>query len=373
MNETANQTANQTADILVIGAGMAGVGAAARLAPSARVVVLEMEDRPAYHTTGRSAATFILNYGNAVLRAMNAASAPVLRSGGDLAERGFLSPRGVLQVEEPGQGAEFEAYTAGAEGLEILTPEEVLRHFPIYRPDMVVRGALEPDASDIDVDALLQAFLRRLRAHGGEVVAKAEVTALTRTGGTWQAETKAGTFEAPVVVNAAGAWGDVVAARAGIAPVGLQPMRRTVAVLPVEADTRAWTLTASVAETWYAKPDGGRLWVSPADEDPMDPHDAYPDDMVLAEGLDRFEKATTMAVTRVERSWAGLRTFAPDRTPVNGFEPGAEGFYWLVGQGGYGIQTAPAMSQLAADAILGQAPALSPQVVAALSPGRFRH
>lgn len=362
----------ETADILVIGAGMAGAGAAARLAPHARVVVLEMEDRPAYHTTGRSAATFILNYGNDVLRALNRASEATLRTGGDLAETGFLSPRGVLQVEEPGQDAAFDAYTAGAQGLEILGPDDVLGLFPIYRKEMVVRGALEPDASDIDVDGLLQAYLRQLRAHGGQIVPKAEVTALSRAGEVWRAETKAGMFEAPVIVNASGAWGDRVAALAGIAPVGLTPCRRTVAVIPAPEDTRNWALTASVAETWYAKPDAGRLWVSPADEDPMEPHDAYPDDMVMAEGLHRFEQATTVEVTRVERSWAGLRTFAPDRTPVNGFEPGTDGFYWLVGQGGYGIQTAPAMSQLAADSILGHKPSLSEDTIAALSPARFR-
>ena len=364
----------KTTDILVIGAGMAGCSAAARLAPHARVTVLEMEDRPAYHTTGRSAATFILNYGNDVLRALNAASEDVLRSGGDLADHGFLSPRGVLQVEETGQSAQFQAYTSGAKGLEILTADEVIRHFPIYRPDRVVRGALEPNASDIDVDALLQACIRALRAAGGQIVPNAQVTALRQIGSAdapvWQATTSAGTFEAPVIVNAAGAWGDVIANLAGLAPVGLTPMRRTVAVLPVPQDTRDWTLTAAVAETWYAKPDGGRLWVSPADEDPMEPHDAYPDDMVLAEGLHRFEQSTTMQVTRVERSWAGLRTFAPDRTPVNGFDA-APGFYWLVGQGGYGIQTAPAMSRLAADQILGHAPQVSADVVAALSPARF--
>lgn len=359
-------------DILVIGAGMAGIGAAARLAPDAQVTVLEMEDRPAYHTTGRSAATFILNYGNAVLRALNAASEAVLRTGADLAGRGFLDPRGVLQVEEPGMEEAFEDYVHGATGLEIIGSEEVCRLFPPYRPDRAVRGALEPNASDIDVDGLLQAFIRTLRANSGQIVPRAEVTTLVRDGGVWRLETRAGRFEAPVVVNAAGAWGDVIAGRAGLSPVGLTPMRRTVAVLPTEQDTRNWTLTATVAESWYAKPDAGRLWVSPADEDPVDPHDAYPDDMVLAEGLDRFTRSTTWELTRVERSWAGLRTFVPDRTPVNGFDPDAEGFFWLVGQGGYGIQTAPAMSQLAADLVLGRPTPLPSETITALSPARFR-
>lgn len=361
-----------TPDIIVIGAGMAGIGAAARIAPHARVAVLEMEDRPAYHTTGRSAATFILNYGNSVLRALNAASEDVLRTGGDLSEHGFLSPRGVLQVQEPGMEDAFDAYLAGATGLEIVGSEDVCRLFPPYRPDRAIKGALEPDAADIDVDALLQAFIRTLRANNGQIIPKAEVTSLDRRGRVWRLGTKAGRFEAPIVINAAGAWGDVVARRAGLAPVGLTPMRRTIAVLPTQKDTRRWTLTATVAESWYAKPDAGRLWVSPADEDAVEPHDAYPDDMVLAEGLDRFTRSTTWDLTRVERSWAGLRTFAPDRTPVNGFEPGAEGFFWLVGQGGYGIQTAPAMSQLAADIVLDLPATLSADTVAALSPARFR-
>ena len=362
----------QTADILVIGAGMAGIGAAARLAPHARVTVLEMEDRPAYHTTGRSAATFILNYGNEVLRALNAASVEVLRTGGDIAASGFLTPRGVLQVQEPGMETAFDAYTDGATGLQIVSGDDVCRLFPPYRPDRAVRGALEPDAADIDVDGLLQAFIRTLRTDGGQIVPKAKVTELSHSDGVWRAETPAGTFEAPIVVNASGAWGDIVAALAGIAPVGLTPMRRTVAVLPTDQDTRSWTLTATLAETWYAKPDGGRLWVSPADEDPVEPHDAWPDDLVLAQGLDRFSQSTKWEVTRVERSWAGLRTFTADRTPVNGFEPGADGFYWLVGQGGYGIQTAPAMSQLAADQIRGEKSALPATTVAALSPTRLR-
>lgn len=353
---------------------MAGCGAAARLAPHAKVTVLEAEARPAYHTTGRSAAVFFLNYGNQTVRAFNHASEMVFRTGADLSDQGFLSPRGVLEVMEPGQEDAFAAYLDGATGLEILDTAAILELFPIYRPEKALRAAYEPDASDIDVDALLQAFIRVLRRAGGTIVPDARVSALTRAGGIWRAETPAGTFEAPVVVNAAGAWGDRIAALGGIDPVGLTPCRRTIAVLPLPdaVDTRRWPVTASVGETWYAKPDGGRLWVSPADEDPVEPHDAFPDDMVMAEGLHRFAEATTFEVTRVERSWAGLRTFAPDRTLVNGWEPGDVGFFWLVGQGGYGIQTAPAMSQLAADLVLDQTPAVPQDAVQAVSPARFR-
>ena len=364
----------RTADVIVIGAGMAGAGAAARLAPQARVVVLEMEERPAYHTTGRSAATFILNYGNAVLRALNRASEEVLRTGADLAERGFLSPRGLLYVAAEGHEAHLDHAMQGASGMEEIGADEAVGLFPLLRRDRITRAAVERDASDIDVDALLQAFLRKLRTHGGELVARAEVHAMRREAGIWRVGTAAGPFEAPVVINAAGAWGDVIAARAGIAPVGLQPMRRSIAVvrLPEGQDPRGWALVASAAEDWYAKPDGGRLWVSPADEGPVEPHDAWPDDMVLAEGIERFQNMVDMEVTRVERSWAGLRTFAPDRTPVAGPEPGAEGFCWLCGQGGYGIQTSPALSRLAADLVLGLPPALPDSTVAALSPSRFR-
>jgi D-arginine dehydrogenase len=363
----------RTADVLVIGAGMAGIGAAARLVPEVSVIVLEMEDRPAYHTTGRSAATFVPSYGNAVIRVLNRASESLLRTGGDLLGGAFLSAaRGELVVAPAGQEADFER--ALETGMGEVTPDEALRLHPLLRRDTVLRAAFEPNASDIDVDALLQAFLRRLRAHGGVLVPRAEVRAMRREGRIWRVETAAGPFEAPLVVNAAGAWGDVVAGRAGIASVGLQPMRRSVAVVPVPEghDPSRWPLVVSAAEDWYAKPDGGRLWVSPADEHPVEPQDAWPDDMVLAEGIDRFQRMMAMEVRRIERSWAGLRTFAPDRTPVVGPEPGADGFFWLCGQGGYGIQTSPALSRLAADLVLGLPPALPAATVAALSPVRFR-
>jgi D-arginine dehydrogenase len=188
--------------------------------------------------------------------------------------------------------------------------------------------------------------------------------------------TAAGAFEAPVIVNAAGAWADTVAQLAGVATLGLTPLRRSAAILPAPEgrDVSSWPAVCSMSETWYAKPEAGKLMVSPADEDPVEPHDAWPDDMVLAEGLDRYERAVTVPVTRVERSWAGLRTFAPDRTPVVGFDPAAEGFFWLAGQGGYGIQTAPALSRLAGALLTGGdgTRVLAADVVSALAPGRLR-
>lgn len=360
-----------TADVLVIGGGIAGISAAARLAPDARVIVLEREAAIGTHATGRSAAIFIANYGNATLRALNAASAPELEAP-DFVDGGVLSPRGEMLVATATEMPALERHLAEADGVEALTVAEAMELVPVLRGDLICGALIERDARDIDVDRLLQGYARLLRAHGGTIVFEAGALRIARQGGAWQVETSAGRFEAPVLVNAAGAWADAVAGLAGVAPVGLVPMRRSAAILPAPAGyvVDRWPLFAQVSETWYAKPEAGKLMVSPADEDPVEPHDAWPDDMVLAEGLDRFERMTTVAVTRVERSWAGLRSFVADRTPVVGFAPDAEGFFWLAGQGGYGVQTAPALSRLAADLAMERTPVLSAAVVDALRPGR---
>ncbi|SEO18974.1 Glycine/D-amino acid oxidase [Salinihabitans flavidus] len=363
-----------TADVIVIGGGIAGVSAAARIADHARVVVLETEAQPGYHATGRSAAIFIRNYGNATLRALNAASAPFLEDPGEMAEGSLLSPRGEMLIAQDDELDALEEYAAGATGLERLTAAQAVELVPILRPEKIAAAAIERDAQDIDVDRLLQAFARRLKALGGEIVTGAEVQEILYESTAWRVETQAGTWTAPVLINAAGAWADKVAALAGVPPLGLQPMRRSAALLPAPEgyEIAHWPLFASASERWYAKPDAGKLLVSPADEDPVEPHDAWADDMVLAEGLYRYEQAVTVPVTRMEHSWAGLRTFAPDRTPVVGFDPMAEGFFWLAGQGGYGVQTAPAMADLAAALCLRQTPDLPPETVAALAPVRFR-
>lgn len=361
------------ADILVIGGGIAGIGAAAHLAPDARVVVLEREGATGTHSTGRSAAIFVLNYGNATLRALNAASEPVLRDPGTLADAPLLTPRGELLLAREGEEALLAETLRGAAGMERLTPAEAREVVPVLRGDLLAGAALDPGASDIDVDLLLGGYTRRLRGHGGRIVTGAGATAILRAGGLWRVETPAGAFEAPVLVNAAGAWADAVAAMAGVRGIGLQPMRRSAVLVPAPEgmEIARWPLFGSLREDWYAKPQSGRLMISPADEDPVDPQDAWPDDMVIAEGIDRAERMTTLRVARVERTWAGLRSFVPDRSPVAGFAPDAEGFFWLAGQGGYGIQTAPALSRLAADLVAGRAPALDPATVAALSPERF--
>ncbi|PVA11592.1 glycerol-3-phosphate dehydrogenase [Pelagivirga sediminicola] len=363
----------QTADIIVIGGGIAGISAAAEMAKSAKVLVLEAEAQPGYHSTGRSAAIYIRNYGNAVLRAINALSEPTLAQPGGISDHSLLSPRGELLIASEDEMPSLEAYAAGATGLERMTGAEAAKMVPILRPEPIAAAIYESSAQSIDVDRMLQDYVKLLKARGGTIIAKARAQKIARQGGAWQIEASGTLYTAPIVVNAAGAWADAVAALAGVAAMGLQPMRRSAALLNLgpEHDVESWPLFGTTAETWYAKPDAGKLMVSPADEDPVDPHDAWPDDMVLAEGLHRYEQAVTVPVTRVEHSWAGLRTFAPDRTPVVGFAPDADGFFWLAGQGGYGVQTAPALSQTAAALIEGRAPKLAQPALDALTPGRF--
>lgn len=360
-------------DFLVIGGGIAGIGAAARLSPDASVVVLETEDAIGRHSTGRSAAIYIRNYGNRTLRALNSASEPVLQEPEGISDQSLLSPRGEMLIATEAELPDLNAYLEGASGLEELSAKEAVALFPILREELIAAAAIERAAQDIDVDRLLQGFARLLRHNRGRIVTDAPVQAISREKGVWRVKTPKGNFEAPVIVNAAGAWADEVAHLAGVRKIGLVPMRRSAAILPAPEghDVSAWPLVASASESWYAKPEAGKLMVSPADEDPVDPHDAWADDMVLAEGLYRFEQAVTMPVTRVERSWAGLRSFVADRTPVAGFAPDAEGFFWLAGQGGYGVQTAPALSQLTADLCLGRAPSLDTQTVGALDPKRL--
>ena len=345
----------QDFDILVIGAGMAGASIAAALSPHARVAILEMEDRPGYHTTGRSAATFIENYGNATIRKLTRASRAFLEDPpGEITGASLLSPLGLLYLAHQGQEAAFEDLLRDAAGLEEIALTEAVGHVPLLDPSAIRRAALEADAMGIDVDRLHTGYLRAAKAYGTALHCRATVEALHRDGRNWRLETTAGPFAAPVVVNAAGAWADQVAEAAGAAPAGLTPMRRSAAIIPPPegVDVSGWPVVADVGETYYFLPMGGKLMVSPSDETPVEPHDAYADDLDLAEGIDRFQQAVTFEVRRVEHSWAGLRTFAPDRRPVVGFDPQCEGFFWFAGQGGYGIETAPAMATLGASLIL---------------------
>ncbi|MFT6675998.1 MAG: D-arginine dehydrogenase [Sulfitobacter sp.] len=361
-------------DIIIIGGGIAGTSAAAGLATQARVLQIEAEPQLGYHATGRSAAIFIRNYGNNVLRALNNAAAPVLQAPEGISDHSLLSPRGELLIAGEDDLAFLDDYAQGATGLERLTPKEALALVPILRPRGIAGAILEPDAQDIDVDRMLQGYARLFKERGGVTVKGNPVTGLSHENGIWHLRTDQGQYAAPIVINAAGAWADRIAVMAGIAPIGITPMRRSAVLLnaPRGYQIDHWPLFASARESWYAKPDAGRLLVSPADEDPVEPHDAWPDDMVLAEGLDRFEQAVTIALTRPTHSWAGLRSFAPDRTPVVGFDPAAEGFFWLAGQGGYGVQTAPALASVTLALCLGQTLPIAQAIIDAIAPNRFR-
>jgi len=361
-------------DIIVIGGGIAGISAAAECARAgANVTVLESEPQIGYHATGRSAAIFIRNYGNATLRALNAVAEPIFEQPGEISDKPILSPRGELMIASEEELSVLDAYLDGAVGVERLTGREAAEIVPILRPECIAGAMIERDARGIDVDLLLQGYARMLRGRGGRIVTGAAVQSLQHKAGQWRVETAQGSFTAPTIVNAAGAWADEVTAMAGLPRLGLTPYRRSAAIIPAPEghDTEHWPIFGSIAETWYAKPEAGKLMVSPADEDPVDPHDAWPEDMVLAEGLHRFEQAVTHEVTRLEHSWAGLRTFAPDRTPVAGFDSRSNGFFWLAGQGGYGVQTAPALSRLSAALLTGRAPEIDAATRAALAPDRF--
>ena len=364
----------QDFDILVIGAGMAGSTAAAHLAPQKRVALVEAEEAPGYHTTGRSAATWILNYGPPDVRVLNALSLPFLQNPpAGFAAHALTRPRPVLTVAPEDQREALAQMMETAIDMRPIAVAAALAMVPAMRRDYLVAAAVE-DAADLDVAAIQQGFLRQLRAAGGVLALRARAGRIERKAGLWEVETSGGAvFRAPAVVNAAGSWGDEVAALAGVAPLGLVPCRRTGAIIdPAPYAPEDWPMVMDAAGTWYARPEARtRLMVSPADETPMTPHDVQPDELDIAIGIDRMQQALDIEVRRVERSWAGLRTFTPDHSLAFGWDAVAEGFFWCVGQGGYGIQTSPAAGQLVADLVLGRDPGAAGAIVAAVDPRRF--
>lgn len=352
-------------DLLIVGAGIAGAGAGYALAGRddghRKIVLLERESQAGYHATGRSAAWFTENYGNEVIRRLVRAARPFLEHPpAGFAEHPLLIPGEELLVARPEDVAALEAQFEQARvfcpGLALLDGTEARRRVPVLKPEAAALAMHDADCADMDVASLHQGFLKGLRASGGQVVTDAEVTALERKDGLWQAETRAGRFRAPLVVNAAGAWADELAALAGVAPLGLTPMRRTVITFdpPPDLSIEGWPMVGDVAESWYLKPDAGRLLASPADATPASPADAQPEELDIATIAWRIEQATSLTVGRIGQSWAGLRSFVPDHTPVVGFATDAEGFFWLAGQGGYGIKTAEPLGRLAAALIAGE-------------------
>ena len=341
-------------DVVVIGAGIAGASVGALLAETLKVVVLEREAFPGMHSTGRSAALFSEIYGSAPIRALSRASRDFLYSPpSGFAEAPIVRARGALHIASAAQRDALDAFCAlpdVAPAIRRQSADAARALCPILRPDYVAAAALETASADVDVDVLHQAWLRQLKARGGRLMVNAEVKNLIRQGDVWRIETPEETIAARIVVNAAGAWADEIAALAGVKTIGLQPMRRTALIVdaPVGAQSDAWPMVIDIDEQFYFRPDAGALLLSPGDETPSTPCDAQPDEWDIASAIDRVGAATTLEVRRVRRSWAGLRSFVPDRNPVVGYAPGAPGFFWLAGQGGYGIQTAPAMAKLAA-------------------------
>lgn len=373
--------------VTVIGGGIAGVSAAFHLvAPatgaSVDVRLLETESTLAFHTTGRSAAQLIRNYGTDAVRPLTAASLGFFRSPPEgLVDGPLLTPRPVLSVGGPHQDASIERTLDDARrqgvAVEEISRDEAFGLFPLLSAERLARAVVEPDSADIDVASLHQAFVRGLRRGGGTICTGERVHALVPDGAGWLVRHSSGSHHCDVVVNAAGAWGDVVALAAGVDPVGLQPMRRTVFMTPSpRAGSAGWPLVADVDHEWYLKPDGPQFLCSPADETPSDPCDAKPREEDVALAIQRINTATTLGIRAVTSTWAGLRTFAPDRAMVIGPEPGRPSFVWLVGQGGTGIQTAPGAGRLVADLVLtGRSGASFEGTgldLAALVPDRFR-
>lgn len=342
-------------DFIIVGAGIAGASMAFELAASARVCLIEAESQPGMHATGRSAALFAPSYGGHEIRALTRAS----RRFFDQPPQGFsdqplLSERTVLYIAKQDQTARLQAMVGDIRrsggNIDMVPTTEALEAVPLLRADYLDSAALDRDAMDIDVDALQRGFLRGARAAGAVLMTGARLETVCRRDGLWTINLPEGAINAPVLVNAAGAWADQVAAACGARPLGLRPLRRTALLVdpPAGVDIRAWPAVIDTEEQFYFKPDAGKLLFSPADETPDWPGDAQPDELDIAIGVDRVQAALDIEVRRVSHSWAGLRTFAPDRVPVVGFDAGLAGFFWCAGQGGYGIQTAPALARTAA-------------------------
>lgn len=364
-------------DVAIIGGGIAGLSLGASLGSDASTVVIEAEDQPGYHSTGRSAAILAQNYGNTLIRALTAWSVPDL--GGKNGER--LSKRGLVRIATEQQRPRLRSlYDDMVQDtpMDWITGEEVEARVPILRSGRIVCGFANDNAADIDVGRMVQDYASALRQAGGALIGGSPVTTLIHQLGRWQITLASGdTMTAGLVVNAAGAWADQLAEIAGTVPLGLTPMRRTAVTFdpPAGTDLAALPMTVDADEAFYLKPEAGLLMASPGDETPVLPGDSRPEELDVAICIDRIETAFEIEIRRPRATWSGLRTFAPDRSPLCGWDPEVPGFYWLAGQGGYGVQTAPALARLGADDILGRSGAARTKIEgvsrAALDPARL--
>jgi len=368
------------ADFLIIGAGIAGASIGYWLAPHGRVVLLERESQPGYHSTGRSAAMFMETYGTRQVRALTRASRAFFEAPpAGFAEYPILTPRGTLTLAAPGQEHLLDEALGARYGAEvrILDGAAAAAMVPVLRREQVAQALYEPAGMDIDVHGLHQGYLRGIRRASGLVVCDAETLACERVRGEWRVRTGSGTFQAPILINAAGAWCDQVARLAQATPIGLVPKRRSAFVFapPAGMDPDHWPMFMGIDESFYVKPDAGMLLGSPANADPVEPQDVQPEELDIAIGIDRIEHFTTLDIRRPARTWAGLRSFVADGDLVGGFDERADGFFWVAAQGGYGVQTSAAMGEACAALARGQPIPAAIQVAgvteAILSPRRL--
>ncbi|MDE1906130.1 MAG: FAD-binding oxidoreductase [Rhodospirillales bacterium] len=367
---------SQTFDVIVIGAGIVGASAAARLIPTHRVALVEAEAQAGFHTTGRSAAIWVRNYGPPDVRVLTGLSREFYKNPPeDIGTDHLAVDRAILYLAPQDQGSHLDALIAQDLGIEEIPLSRAKALCPAIIDGYATRAAFEADGFDMDVAGLHQYFLRKLRQGGGQLALRNRAGRIERKNGAWEVETSGGlTITAPIVVNAAGAWGDEVAKIAGLAPIGLVPCRRTAAIIdPAPYQVEHWPMVQSAAHDWYVRAEARtKLMVTPCDETPDAPHDVQPDELDVAIGIDRMQQALDIEVKRVEHSWAGLRTFTPDRSLAFGYDNAAEGFFWAVGQGGYGIQTVPAASALIAAMVKREDPAAAAEILPVIDPMRFR-
>ena len=342
-------------DFLIVGAGIAGASAGYFLAKRHKVIVLEREEQPGYHTTGRSVAVYTEAYGPRPVRALVIAGGPFFRHPpAGFTDVPLYQPHGLMFVGRADQrhllAAELAAVQPLSPTIHAVPVEEAVARVPVLRRDYLGGAFLDPNCLSLDVNAIHQGYLRGLKAAGGEVVTSAEAQSFERHAGKWRVRTQTGAFTAPVVINAAGAWADVVAERIGARKIGLVPKRRTVIAFapPAGTETASWPVVIDAEEQFYFKADAGTILGSPGDETPSPPTDAQPEEIDVAITVERIERATTMPIRRIIRKWAGLRSFVADRVPVTGYAPDVEGFFWLAGQGGYGIETSAGLASCAA-------------------------
>ncbi|WP_374372111.1 NAD(P)/FAD-dependent oxidoreductase [Dongia sp.] len=345
-------------DFLVIGAGISGAAAAAQLADGGTVTMIEMEERPGYHSTGRSAALYTPNYGPAIVRAVISASVEFYRDPPTgFTEHPIFSPRQALTfvgAGEEGRIDEFMQAATPATPMQEISPAHACELAPLLRREAVARAALDPHVMDMDAHAIHLGYLKMFKARGGNLATDQRIVGLDRSGGLWRATSAGGdVFEAPIMINAAGAWADEIGRMAGLAPIGLQPKRRTAIIIAGDPALTPHNMPAiddGVTEA-YVKPDAGKLMASLGDATPSPACDAQPEDIDMAMIVDWLERTSHLTVRRIEHSWAGLRSFVADDCPVVGFDPGSDGFFWLAGQGGYGIMLASALGRITSDLI----------------------